>query len=136
MRRVVGWAFVLLMSVSTLSAVSDPLTIERIFADPALSGPTPRAVKLSPDGARVGLLRGRTTDQHQLDLWIYDVKDGLLQLRVDSKKLAPAEQVSQEERARRERERVADFHGILDYDWRPTASTSCSRSTEICTCTI
>ena len=116
MRRIVYWMGLLLMPIC---AMSDQLSIERIFADPALAGPTPRAVKVSPDGTRVGLLRGRATDQHQLDLWTYEVKDGSLQLRVDSQKLAPAEQVSEAERARRERERVADFHGIVDYDWAP-----------------
>lgn len=100
-------------------AMSTDLSIERIFSDPALAGPTPRAVKVSPDGSRVGLLRGRANDQHQLDLWIYDVKDSTLQMRLDSKQLAPSEQLSDAERARRERERIADFHGIVDYDWAP-----------------
>ena len=99
--------------------VANELTIERIFADPALSGPTPRAVKVSPDGLRVGLLRGREADQHQLDLWSYDVRDGSLQMRVDSKRLVSVEQLSEAERARRERERSADYRGIVDYDWAP-----------------
>jgi dipeptidyl-peptidase-4 len=111
----------LLLLLIPLSAMSSELTIERIFGDPSLVGPTPRAVKVSPDGQRVGLLRGRPEDQHQLDLWTYDVKDGSLQMRVDSKKLAPAERLSDAERARRERERVADFHGIVQYDWAPDA---------------
>jgi len=109
----------LLLSLIPMAAMSSELTIERIFGDPALAGPTPRGVKVSPDGQRVGLLRGRASDQHQLDLWTYDVKDSALQMRVDSKKLAPAEQLSEAERARRERERTADFHGIVDYDWAP-----------------
>src|ERR1700733_10757750 len=100
----------LLLLLMPLSTMSNELTIERIFGEPALAGQTPHAVKVSPDGSKVGILRGRATDQHQLDLWTYDVKDGSLQLRVDSKKLAPAEQLSDAERARRERERAADFH--------------------------
>jgi dipeptidyl-peptidase-4 len=102
-----------------MTAMSNELTLERIFSDPALAGPTPRAVKVSPDGGRVALLRGRASDQHQLDLWTYEVKDSALQMRIDSKRLAPAEQLSDAERARRERERIADFHGIVDYDWAP-----------------
>jgi dipeptidyl-peptidase 4 len=109
----------LLLLLMPLAVTSSELTIERIFGDPSLSGPTPRAVKVSPDGQRVGLLRGRPEDQHQLDLWTYDVKDSSLQMRVDSKKLAPAEQLSDAERARRERERIADYHGIVQYDWAP-----------------
>jgi dipeptidyl-peptidase-4 len=112
-------ALFLLLMIMPVCSLSTDLSIERIFGDPGLAGATPRAVKVSPDGRRVGLLRGRTTDQHQLDLWVYDVRDAALEMRVDSKKLAPAEQLSAAERARRERERIADFHGIVDYDWAP-----------------
>jgi dipeptidyl-peptidase-4 len=93
--------------------------LERIFGDPALIGATARGVKVSPDGRRVGLLQGRPNDRHQLDLWTYDVKSGKLDMRVDSMQLVPAEQLSDAEKARRERERTADFHGIVDYDWAP-----------------
>jgi dipeptidyl-peptidase-4 len=109
----------LLLCLIALPAAADELTISRIFGDPALSGPTPRAVQVSPDGRRVGLLRGRDDDQRQLDFWSYDVADGVLKRRIDSKQLAPAEQLSDAERARRERERIADFHGIVDYKWAP-----------------
>jgi len=112
------WWFAVLMAMVFPAAASD-LTIERIVGDPALAGLTPRAVKVSPDGRRVGFLRGREEDQHQLDLWSYDIADGALKRRVDSKSLAPHEELSATERARRERERTADFHGILDYDWAP-----------------
>ncbi len=113
----------LLLSI-VLPAVTAParagdLTIERIFGDPALSGPTPRAVKTSPDGSKVGLVRGRASDQHQLDFWSYDVRDRTLRMRVDSKRLAAVEQLSAAERSRRERERTADYHGIVDYEWAP-----------------
>ena len=103
----------------TVPTMANDLTLERIFAEPALAGPTPRGVKISPDGRRVGLLRGSATDQHQLDLWTYDIKTGKLEKRVDSMRLAAHEQLSDAERARRERERIADYHGIVDYDWAP-----------------
>jgi dipeptidyl-peptidase-4 len=109
----------LLLILFAIPAVAGDLTLERIFADPSLNGPTPRGVKVSPDGRRVGLLRGRATDQHQLDLWTYDVKTGRLELRVDSTQLSPKENLSDAEQARRERERTADYHGIVDYDWAP-----------------
>ena len=91
----------LLMMLLAMPAAANDLTLERIFADPALSGPTPRGVKISPDGKRVGLLRGRPEDRHQLDLWTYDVKSGRLELRVESAQLVPNEQLSDAERARR-----------------------------------
>ena len=109
----------LLLILLAMPAAAGDLTLERIFADPSLAGSTPRGVKVSPDGRRVGLLRGRPTDRHQLDLWTYDVKTGRLQMRVDSVRLAPKENLSDAERARRERERTADYHGIVDYDWAP-----------------
>src|SRR4029077_12746309 len=80
-------AYRLLLILMALPASASELTIARIFGDPALSGPTPRAVQVSPDGRRVGLLRGRDDDQHQLDLWSYDIADGSFKLRVDSKQL-------------------------------------------------
>ncbi len=48
----------------------------------------------------MGLLRGRATDRHQLDLWTYDVKTGRLEMRVDSAQLAPDEHLSDAQRAR------------------------------------
>jgi dipeptidyl-peptidase-4 len=111
--------YCLLLILIAVPINASELTIARIFGDPGLSGPTPRAVQVSPDGRRVGLLRGRDDDQHQLDLWSYDVTDGALKLRVNSKLLVPAEQLSAVERARRERERIADYHGIVDYKWAP-----------------
>ncbi|MFZ8483223.1 hypothetical protein ACO1NB_13635, partial [Staphylococcus aureus] len=86
---------------------------------PALAGPAPRAVQVSPDGSRVSFLRGRADDQHQLDLWEYNLRDHATRLLVDSRRLVPDEQISDAEKARRERERTADFHGILSYDWAP-----------------
>jgi dipeptidyl-peptidase 4 len=73
----------LLLTLLVMPAVASDLSIERIFADPALLGVTPRGVKVAPDGRRVGLLRGRAPNQHQLDLWTYDVTTGRLELRVN-----------------------------------------------------
>ena len=109
----------LTLMLLAMPAAANDLSLERIFADPSLAGPTPRGVKVSPDGGRVALLRGRATDGHQLDLWTYDVKTGRLELRVDSTRLSPQEHLSDAERARRERERTADYRGIVDYDWAP-----------------
>jgi dipeptidyl-peptidase-4 len=109
----------LLLIMLAVPVTAGDLTLARIFADPSLGGPTPRGVKVAPDGRRVALLRGRAANGHQLDLWMYDVKTGQLEMRVDSAQLSPQENLSDAERARRERERSADFHGIVDYDWAP-----------------
>ncbi|HWO57891.1 MAG TPA: DPP IV N-terminal domain-containing protein [bacterium] len=96
-----------------------PLTIERIYGDTSLSGISPRGVKISPDGRRVGFLRGRSDDQYQLDLWVYDARDHRSRRLVDSKSLLPSERLSDIEKARRERARTASFRGILSYHWSP-----------------
>ena len=77
-----------LMAMS-LPAVAEKLTIERIFDGGSLSGPTPRGLLMSPDGARVTFLRARPDDQFQLDLWEYNVKDNTTRRLVDSTTLEP-----------------------------------------------
>ena len=108
-----------MLMLTALPSFADQLTIERLHADPALSGPSPRKLKVSPDGARVTFLRGRDDDQFQLDLWEFNLRDKAMRHLVDSKLLQPNEQISDEEKARRERERTASFRGIVDYSWSP-----------------
>ena len=107
------------LMIASSPAPAERLTIERLFADPALTGPSPRAVKLAPDGSRVTFLKGRDDDQHQLDLWEFKVADGKTRRLVDSRRLLPHEQLSDAEQARRERARTAGLHGIVDYGWSP-----------------
>ena len=111
-------ALALLLALS-LPAYADQLTIERLHADPALSGPGVRELQMAPDGSRVTFLRGRPDDQFQLDLWEFNLHDKSLHRLVDSKALVPEENLSDAEKARRERERTAAFHGIAHYDWSP-----------------
>ncbi|MBL8246157.1 MAG: hypothetical protein JNL89_18310, partial [Rhodanobacteraceae bacterium] len=68
MRTVVA---LLLAALSLPVNASAPLTIDRLFEDPALSGPAPRLLKLSPDGQRVTFLRGKEDNQSVFDLWEY-----------------------------------------------------------------
>lgn len=99
------------------SAVAEKLTIERIFSDPSLDGPTLRQVKISPDGRRVTFLRSRAEDYLRYDLWEYNIKDRATRMLVDSEELLPGEEVlSDEERARRERMRL-HARGITHYYW-------------------
>ena len=102
---------------------SPRLTIERLYASPSLSGPSPRSVAFSPDGARVTFLKARENDASRYDLWQFDVATGEQSLLVDSQILEPEEvQLSEEEIALRERRRIAGQRGIVSYDWG-TANT-------------
>ena len=42
------------------------LTLERVFGSPDLSGPVPRALKLSPDGALLTSLKARADEKDRL----------------------------------------------------------------------
>ena len=110
----------LLAALAAVPASAGRLTLDRIYADPALSGPGVRNVRVSPDGERVTFLRGRADNQFQLDLWEYNMKDKTTHRLVDSKKLVPLENLSLEEKARRERARTASLSGIISYSWAPS----------------
>lgn len=98
---------------------AERLTIDRIFDDPDLNGPSPRALHIAPDGSRVTFLRGRDDDQNQLDLWVYEVASGNTRRLVDSLALGEQKELSDAEKARRERERIAQLKGIVSYRWSP-----------------
>ena len=94
------------------------LTIERIFASPPISGPTPRKLKLSPDGRYASMLLPRATDRERYDLWAMDTSNGAKRLLVDSTKIGGGE-ISEAEKMRRERNRVGGSKGIVEYEWAP-----------------
>jgi dipeptidyl-peptidase-4 len=102
---------------------TEELTLERLYASPSLSGPTPSGVKYSPDGKRVTFLKAREDESDRYDLWQFDVATGAQSMLVDSKLLEPEEvELSEEEKALRERKRIAGRKGIVSYDWG-TANT-------------
>lgn len=106
----------------TLAATPIPaaeLTLERVFANPSLSGPTPRAPKLSPDGRYATLLRNRADDLARYDLWAIDTATGGERMLVDSLKLGSGATLSEDEKMRRERARLGGTRGIVQYDWAP-----------------
>lgn len=110
----------LLLALGALPVIAaETLTIDRLFEDPALSGPSPRMLKLSPDGKRVTFLRGKSDNQTVFDLWEYHVPSKQTRLLVDSASLTGggAEQLSDAEKARRERMRIAGTSGIVEYQW-------------------
>lgn len=92
------------------------LTIERFCSSPSLSGAPPKGLKLSADGAFVGYLKGREADRNCNDLWLMGVESGEHQLLVDADRLQIGE-LSDEEKARRERMRAGDSAGITQYFW-------------------
>ncbi len=106
------------------SPAQSKLTLEAITGDAPLSGPTLLKPQIAPDGSRVTFLRGKDTDRNRLDLWAFDVATGTSALLVDSSDVLPGEEVlSDEEKARRERQRTASLSGIVDYQWSPDGKT-------------
>ncbi|MBV7314149.1 S9 family peptidase [Shewanella sp. NIFS-20-20] len=94
---------------------STPLAIARMHDSPALEGNSPRGLKLSPDGQRVTYLAPRSDDQHFFDLWQMDIGSGKHSRLLDAS-LLKASELSDEEKARRERQRIYG-QGIMEYDW-------------------
>jgi dipeptidyl-peptidase-4 len=95
------------------------LTLERLFASPSLSGPTPRLLRLSPDGRLATLLRNRPDDRDRYDLWGVDTATGEARMLVDSSRVGSGAALSEEEMMRRERARLAGVRGIVSYAWSP-----------------
>ncbi len=109
---------IFIMTFQTEHVNAEALTLERIFASPDLSGPSLRALKMSPDGSRVTFLQGKTENKDQYDLWEYHIAEQQKRLLVDSNDILDGEEVlSAEEKARRERQRLASVKGIIDYAW-------------------
>ncbi len=98
-------------------AMAEKLTPQRVFADPNLSGPTAKGVALSPDGKRVTYLKGKAEAANVQDLWAADVKGGEPYRLINSATLSSgAKELSEAEKARRERARVS-ARGIVEYSW-------------------
>lgn len=107
-----------LIAIHATSSTAEPLTVERIFADPDLSGPRLREPKFSPDGRYVTYLQGKADNKDQFDLWAFDTRAGASKLLVDSRAFAgDNETLSAEEEARRERQRTASLRGIVEYEF-------------------
>ena len=102
----------------TSQAEPAELTLDAVYGSPSLSGPTPRTLKLSPDGRYATLLKARADDRQRYDLWAIDTTTGEERMLVDSEALGGRE-ISEEEKMRRERMRLAGTRGIISYDWGP-----------------
>ncbi len=100
-------------------APAGDLTLARVFGNPDLSGPQPRAVRLSPDGALLTSLRNRADEKERFDLWAVDTATGQERMLVDSKSVGSGAELSEAEKMQRERARIAGSKGIVAYDWAP-----------------
>lgn len=107
------------MPAEAQQAAPQPLTLERVFASPDLAGSNPRALKLSPDGKYVTVLRNRAEDRDRYDLWAMDTATGAWRMLVDSKKIGTGAELSEAEKMQRERARIGGTRGIVAYDWAP-----------------
>ncbi|MFT5559911.1 MAG: dipeptidyl-peptidase-4, partial [Sphingobacteriales bacterium] len=102
---------------ASINQENEPLSIERIFSSPSLDGQTPKSLKFSPDGSRVTYLQGKSDDLNRYDLWEYNLQSKENKLLVDSQALfSGTEVLSNEEKARRERQRIYGF-GIMEYQF-------------------
>jgi dipeptidyl-peptidase-4 len=128
-KALISLAFSLTLPTLLLSANNDikpssteQLTIERIYSSPSLNGQTPKSLKFSPDGTRVTYLKGTAKDLHRYDLWEYNLASKENKLLVDSKLIfSGPENLSDEEKARRERQRIYGV-GIMEYQFSEDGS--------------
>lgn len=103
-----------------MQKTSSALDIERVFSSPTLDGPAPAKIKIAPDGSLVGFLRGSAENSQRYDLWVFDPAIATSRLLVESAALTDGtEELSDEERARRERQRISSLSGIIDYHFSP-----------------
>ncbi len=109
--------FIAILIIFVPTVIAKKLTVERLYSSPSLSGPSMRELKISPDGSRVTFLRGKDSDYERLDLWEYHIASGETRMLFNSDDLhAGVEELSDEEKARRERLRLSGT-GIVSYEW-------------------
>jgi dipeptidyl-peptidase-4 len=108
---------------AVMPAAARDIPLERLFESPSLSGPTPRLPGLSPDGRLVTVLRNRADERERYDLWAIDASTGAARMLVDSARIGTGAALSEEEKMRRERLRIAGTRGITDYEWAPDGKT-------------
>ena len=107
----------LLMTSTTLAQTPPPLTPEKVFSDPDISGPRAVGAKLSPDGTLLTFLKPKADNGTVQDLWAVAVKGGDPYVLIDADTLSsPDKALSEAEKSRRERMRVS-ARGIVAYDW-------------------
>jgi dipeptidyl-peptidase-4 len=117
MKLFLSAALAVAVALPLAAAHAEPLTPERVFAAPDLSGPQARGVALAPDGSAVTYLKAKTDDIDISDLWIADVAGGEPRRLVDGRALAPkGHELSEAEKSRRERLGLKS-RGVVEYVW-------------------
>lgn len=109
------------LALAAVPAGARDIPFERVFQSPSLNGPAPRLPELSPDGRLVTLLKNRSDDKDRYDLWAIDSTTGAARMLVDSARIGSGGEISEEEKMRRERARIAGTKGITEYSWAPDA---------------
>src|SRR5258706_1742723 len=107
------------MAAEPADTASQQLTLKRVFGNPDLAGPQPRALKLAPDGTMLTSLKARPDEKERFDLWALDTRTGEERMLVDSKKVGSGAELSEAEKMQRERARIGGSKGIVTYDWAP-----------------
>lgn len=75
----------------------DELTLERLFPEKSVFGPSARSIRFSPDGRYAAYLyRPYVERRHGSDLWIYDTEDGTTQRITSVSRMAPFQAATRE----------------------------------------
>ncbi|MDZ7826578.1 MAG: DPP IV N-terminal domain-containing protein [Gammaproteobacteria bacterium] len=77
--------------------------------------------RYAPDGRRIAFLRPADDDFERLDLWLHDLQTNRARCLVDARSLGDERQLSEAEKARRERLRVFAA-GIVEFQWNRDGS--------------
>jgi dipeptidyl-peptidase-4 len=99
-----------------MNETAPQLTLARLFDSPSLSGPAPGLARYRPDGRRVAWLRPADDDFERLDLWVFDLDAGRARCLVDARTLGEERELTDVEKARRERLRIFSV-GIVEFVW-------------------
>lgn len=104
-------------AVLSTPAFTEKLTIERLFSAPSLVGEKPHSLRFAPGDNYLSYLKGSDDHPDRYDLWFYDIKQATHTRLVAASELVSSSQtLSEEEKARRERQRISGS-GIIEYSW-------------------
>ena len=101
---------------------AEKLTIERLYSAPNINGQSLKNLTISPDAESVTYLKSKSEGINNYDLWQYNIATNSHELLVDANKLldesslVSTKQLSDEEKSRRERQRI-DASGIIEYEF-------------------
>lgn len=106
-------------AIGLCSAHAEKLTLERIYSSPSLNGEIPKKIKFSPNGEFITYLKAKSKNKTELELWYFNIASVQHKRLIDAATLIQgSENLSQEEKARRERKRI-NASGILEYEISP-----------------